>query len=68
MPQTKLYDVTCRECGHETEVAETCWPATTLNPADGELSPEECPRCGNPFDQSDLQDEIEPPEPDPHDW
>jgi rRNA maturation protein Nop10 len=67
MPLTTLYDVTCRECGAETIVASTYWPATRHEPADGELSPEECPKCGEPYSQDDLQHEVEPPEREPYD-
>jgi hypothetical protein len=66
VPVSTLYDVTCSECGAETAVAETVWPATRHDPADGETSPEECPGCGHPFGQSDEWREAEPPEPDHH--
>ncbi len=67
MPRTEVYDVTCAECGTETTVGITRYPATRYEPADGETSPEECPKCGKPFNDVDRWGESEPPEPDPYD-
>lgn len=66
MPYTTVYEATCSECETETTVAITVWPATRWDPADGETSPEECPKCGHPFDDTDEYVEHEPPEPDHH--
>ena len=62
--RTEVFEVTCGECGTETTVAETYWPATRWDPADGETSPEECPKCGKPWDETDERVESDPPEPD----
>jgi len=62
MPNTEVYEVTCSECETETTVAVTRWPATRTDPADGETSPEECPKCGKPFNDTDNWAESEPPE------
>lgn len=64
MPTTTVYEVTCSGCETETTVAMTYWPATRWDPPDGETSPEECPKCGRPFDDSDSWSESEPPEPE----
>lgn len=66
MPHTEVYDVTCSECGAETAVAVTHWPATRYDPPDGETNPEECPKCGHFFGDDDRWQEAEPPEPDPY--
>ena len=69
MPDTRVHEVTCADCGVETTVGVTLWPATRHEPADGQTSPEECPKCGKPFGPEDEWRESEPPEPDPHpDW
>lgn len=66
MPFTEVYEVTCSECEAETTVAVTTWPATRYDPPDGETKPEECPKCGHSFDESDKWESSEPPEPDHH--
>jgi hypothetical protein len=68
MPTTTVYDVTCSECGTETTVAETYWPATRYDPPDGETSPEECPKCGHCWDSTDSRAEVEPDPPERDDW
>jgi endogenous inhibitor of DNA gyrase (YacG/DUF329 family) len=51
---TTVYDVTCAECGAESVAAVTVWPGTRWDPPDGETTPEECPQCGKPFDDTDA--------------
>lgn len=62
--RTTVYDVEC-ECGEETTVAVTYWPATRTDPADGETSPEECPKCGATFVDFDKAQVWVEREPDP---
>ncbi len=66
MPRTELYAVVCRDCETETTVAETVWPATRVDPADGETKPEECPKCGLPFSESENWTLLEPEDVWPH--
>lgn len=70
MATTTVYEVTCSGCDEETTVVETVMHATRFAPAEGETSPEECPKCGKHFDDDDDWQEGEPPEPDHHrdDW
>jgi len=67
MPETSVYEVVCADCGVQTTVGVTRYPATRYEPADGSTDPEECPSCGKPFDPSDNWQESEPPEPEPRD-
>jgi len=68
MPSTELFDVACSVCDTETAVAVTIWPATRIDPADGETTPEECPKCGHPFGDDDKWERSEPPDREPDDW
>jgi hypothetical protein len=66
MPISKPQLATCSKCRTETAVVYTYWPATRWEPPDGELKPEECPECGEPFDDNTAYADDEPPEPDHH--
>lgn len=59
---TELFEVTCADCATETTVTQTTWPATRIDPADGETTPEECPKCGLPFSESSEWILLEPDE------
>lgn len=62
MPFTNLLVATC-ECGATTAVTEVYWPATRIDPADGEIEPTECSGCGAEFDSSTKYEKDEPPDP-----
>ena len=68
MARTEVFEVTCSECETETTVAVIRYPATLYDPPDGETKPEECPKCGKPWDDDDKWEDSEPPEPDYDEW
>lgn len=67
-----VYEVLCAECGEETTVGVKRWAATFDSPAEAEVGPEECPKCGAPWPEGDAAwreiepDDVEPP--DPYDY
>jgi hypothetical protein len=62
MPVTRVWDITCAECGEVNTVGEQYWPATRWDPPDGQLEREECDSCGADLHEGDWS-EAEPPDP-----